>query len=76
MRRRLPDGAGADHARAVRPRRVHRGECGGGGATLAAYALGLLPFVLIRSVVATFFARGDTANPVKAALTAACVNVG
>jgi putative peptidoglycan lipid II flippase len=46
------------------------------GQTLAAYALGLVPFVLIRSVVATFFARGDTANPVKAALAAACVNVG
>jgi putative peptidoglycan lipid II flippase len=46
------------------------------GQTLAAYALGLVPFVLIRSVVATFFARGDTANPVKAALTAAAVNVG
>jgi putative peptidoglycan lipid II flippase len=27
-------------------------------------------------VVATFFARGDTANPVKAALAAACVNIG
>ena len=46
------------------------------GQTLAAYALGLVPFVLIRSVVATFFARGDTANPVKAALTAAVVNIG
>lgn len=46
------------------------------GNTLAAYALGLLPFVLIRSVVATFFARGDTANPVKAALAAAVVNIG
>jgi putative peptidoglycan lipid II flippase len=45
------------------------------GETLAAYALGLVPFVLIRSVVATFFARGDTANPVKAALTAAAVNI-
>ena len=45
------------------------------GQTLAAYALGLVPFVLIRSVVATFFARGDTANPVKAALTAAVVNI-
>ena len=43
---------------------------------LAAYALGLIPFVLIRSVVATFFARGDTANPVKAALSAAVVNIG
>jgi putative peptidoglycan lipid II flippase len=45
------------------------------GATLAAYAVGLLPFVLIRSVVATFFARGDTATPVKAALIAAAVNI-
>jgi putative peptidoglycan lipid II flippase len=45
------------------------------GATLAAYAFGLLPFVLIRSVTATFLARGDTATPVKAALTAAGVNV-
>src|ERR1039458_7305601 len=33
------------------------------GQTLAAYACGLLPFVLIRSTVATFFARGDTATP-------------
>ncbi len=43
--------------------------------TLTAYAFGLLPFVLIRSVVATFFARGDTARPVKAALIAAAVNI-
>ena len=45
------------------------------GATLAAYAIGLLPFVLIRSVVATFIARGDTATAVKAALIAVSVNV-
>ena len=45
------------------------------GQTLIAYAFGLLPFVLIRSTVATFFARGDTATPVKAALIAAAVNV-
>ncbi|HMA57711.1 MAG TPA: murein biosynthesis integral membrane protein MurJ, partial [Pseudolabrys sp.] len=45
------------------------------GATLMAYAFGLLPFVLIRSAVATFFARGDTATPVKAALIAAAVNI-
>ena len=45
------------------------------GRTLAAYAFGLLPFVLIRSVTATFLARGDTATPVKAALTAMGVNV-
>lgn len=45
------------------------------GATLSAYAIGLLPFVLIRSFTATFFARGDTATPVKAALAAAAVNI-
>jgi putative peptidoglycan lipid II flippase len=44
--------------------------------TLAAYALGLLPFVLIRSATATFLARGDTATPMKASLTAVGVNVG
>jgi putative peptidoglycan lipid II flippase len=46
------------------------------GRTLMAYAVGLLPFVLVRSVIATFLARGDTATPVKAALTAVAVNVG
>lgn len=46
------------------------------GATLAAYAVGLIPFVLIRSAVATFYARKDTATPVKAALTGVAVNVG
>ncbi|MDO8877501.1 MAG: murein biosynthesis integral membrane protein MurJ, partial [Pseudolabrys sp.] len=46
------------------------------GRTLAAYAIGLLPFVLIRSAVATFFARGDTRTPVIAALIAAAVNIG
>lgn len=45
------------------------------GQTLAAYAFGLLPFVLIRSAVATFFARGDTSTPVIAALIAAAVNI-
>ena len=45
------------------------------GQTLAAYAVGLLPFLMIRSAVATFFARGDTATPVKAALIAAAVNI-
>src|SRR3954452_19853041 len=43
--------------------------------TLAAYTIGLIPFVLMRSVTATFLARGDTATPVKAALTAAGVNI-
>jgi putative peptidoglycan lipid II flippase len=35
-----------------------------------------LPFVLIRSAIATFLARGDTATPLKAALIAAAVNIG
>ena len=41
----------------------------------AAYALGLLPFVLIRAMTAPFLARGDTATPVKAAIIAMVVNV-
>jgi putative peptidoglycan lipid II flippase len=44
--------------------------------TLAAYTIGLIPFVLMRSVVATFLSRQDTATPVKAALTAAALNIG
>jgi putative peptidoglycan lipid II flippase len=44
-------------------------------ATLAAYAIGLLPFVLMRSFIAPFHARGDTATPVKAALIAVAANV-
>jgi putative peptidoglycan lipid II flippase len=42
---------------------------------LAAYATGLVAFVLMRSFIAPFHARGDTATPVKAALTAAAVNI-
>jgi putative peptidoglycan lipid II flippase len=45
------------------------------GATLAAYSVGLLPFVLLRSFTAPFYARGDTMTPVKAALLAAGVNI-
>ncbi|MDB5624920.1 MAG: integral rane protein MviN [Tardiphaga sp.] len=44
-------------------------------ATLSAYAVGLIPFVLIRSAVATFYARKNTATPVTAALTGVAVNV-
>jgi putative peptidoglycan lipid II flippase len=52
-----------------------KGDAAAAGATLAAYAIGLIPFVLIRSAVATFYARKDTATPVKAALTGVAVNV-
>jgi len=45
------------------------------GATLAAYSVGLLPFVLLRSFTAPFYARGDTMTPVKAALLAASLNI-
>src|SRR6202047_2578966 len=52
-----------------------RGDAAAAGATLAAYAIGLIPFVLIRSAVSTFYARKDTATPVKAALTGVAANV-
>ena len=52
-----------------------RGDAAAAGATLAAYAIGLIPFVLIRSAVSTFYARKDTATPVKASLTGLTVNV-
>src|SRR6516164_813810 len=52
-----------------------KGDAAAAGATLAAYAVGLIPFVLIRSAVATFYARKDTATPVKASLTGLTVNV-
>src|SRR5438034_7850910 len=44
-------------------------------ATLSAYAIGLLPFVLLRSAAVTFLARGDTMTPVKALAVAVGVNV-
>jgi putative peptidoglycan lipid II flippase len=43
--------------------------------TLAAYAVGLLPFVLIRSAVASFQARKNTGTPAKAALAGVGVNL-
>jgi putative peptidoglycan lipid II flippase len=45
------------------------------GATLRAYAIGLLPFVLMRSAATTFLSRGDTWTPVKALFFAVIVNV-
>jgi putative peptidoglycan lipid II flippase len=52
-----------------------KADAAAAGATLAAYAIGLVPFVLIRSAVATFYARKDTATPVKAALLGVAANV-
>ena len=52
-----------------------KADAAAAGATLAAYAIGLIPFVLIRSAVSTFYARKDTATPVKASLTGLTMNV-
>src|SRR5690348_3802692 len=52
-----------------------KADAAAAGATLAAYAIGLIPFVLIRSAVSTFYARKDTATPVKASLTGLSVNM-
>ncbi len=51
------------------------GDAHAAAMTLMAYTIGLIPFVLIRSVVAPFLARGDTATPVKAVLTGTAVNI-
>src|SRR5581483_2020154 len=45
------------------------------GATLMAYAIGLLPFVLMRSATVTFLSRGDTVTPVKALFVSVAINV-
>src|SRR3954453_23562410 len=45
-----------------------RTDAAAAGAPVGAYALGLIPFLLNRSAVATFYARKDPATPVKAAL--------
>lgn len=43
---------------------------------LAAYGVGLPAFVMVRVIQATFYARHDTATPVRATLLAVAVNVG
>ena len=45
------------------------------GATLAAYGVGLVPFVIMRAFMSPFYARGDTRTPVLATLGAAIVNI-
>ncbi len=52
-----------------------KGDAAAAGATLAAYAVGLIPFVMIRSAVSAFYARKDTATPVKASLTGLAANL-
>lgn len=46
------------------------------GATLAAYGIGLAPFVVVRAFMSPFYARGDTRTPVLATLGAAVINIG
>src|SRR3954452_20691719 len=55
--------------------RFTAGDANAAAMMLAAYTVGLIPFVLMRSVTSTFLARGNTATPVKAALTAVAVNI-
>src|ERR1700739_4090731 len=52
-----------------------KGDAAAAGGTPAAFAVGLIPFVLIRSAVSTFYARKDTATPVKASLTGLAINM-
>ncbi|MGY6569814.1 MAG: murein biosynthesis integral membrane protein MurJ [Salinarimonas sp.] len=45
------------------------------GSILAAYAIALPAVVLIRSALASFYARSDTVTPLKISLTAVAVNI-
>jgi putative peptidoglycan lipid II flippase len=44
-------------------------------AALVAYGLGLPAFVLVRCVVPSFYARGDTATPVRATIVSVIANI-
>jgi putative peptidoglycan lipid II flippase len=55
--------------------RFTAGDAHAAALTLMAYTVGLIPFVLIRSVVAPFLARGDTLTPMTAALIGTAVNI-
>jgi len=55
--------------------RFTAGDAHAAALTLMAYTIGLVPFVLIRSVVAPFLARGDTFTPMKAALIGTAINI-
>jgi putative peptidoglycan lipid II flippase len=55
--------------------RFSAGDAHAAAMTLMAYTIGLVPFVLIRSAVAPFLARGDTLTPMKAALIGTAVNI-
>ena len=72
----LPDPAGPDHGGPVPARRLRRPEDAARAASvLAAYGLALPAVVLVRSAVASFYARQDTMTPLCASLTAIAINV-
>jgi putative peptidoglycan lipid II flippase len=51
-------------------------EAAASSAALVAYAIGLPAFVLVKVFAPAFFARGDTATPVKIGLLAVALNLG
>ncbi|WP_127089209.1 murein biosynthesis integral membrane protein MurJ [Aquabacter cavernae] len=51
------------------------GDAAEAAATLQAYALGLIAFVVLRGFIAPFHARSDTTTPMIASLSAVAVNV-
>ncbi|TDU00795.1 putative peptidoglycan lipid II flippase [Azorhizobium sp. AG788] len=52
-----------------------RGDAMEAAATLQAYGVGLIAFLVVRAFVSPFNARGDTATPMRASLTAVGLNV-
>ena len=64
------------HARAVRARRVSRvGGADHSAMALVAYGVGLPAFVLVRCVTPSFYARHDTATPVRATMISVAANI-
>lgn len=51
------------------------GDAAGAADTLAAYAVGLPAFVLIKSFVMVFYAKGDTKTPLKIAMIVVAINI-
>lgn len=52
------------------------GDVSATAAALAAYAFGLPAYVLVKVFAPGFFARGDTASPVKVAIVCVALNIG
>ena len=73
--RRLPGPARRDGARGVSARPFDAVAAVRSAAVLAAYGLGLVPMVLIRSAVAAFQSRGDTTTPMLCFFAGLAVNL-